>query len=226
MPFKGVVEFEVEGGREKGEGGGEEARGGTPFVAFDWLSGDKRAVRRALGVVGLSSAALFPTTLAENVALGSSSRLGDDGGAEAVRASPAFREACAAAGVDELAATLPRGMETVLSSSANLPSGAALRVAVARALLREPALLLVDDADAVAAALGEGSSSSSGEKGGGGGGGGGAARLGAAIARVLARGGTAVVVGSASVARARSLGLDPSLCEEVELRDGVLIARN
>lgn len=230
MPFKGVVEFEVEEGeKEKGEeeAGGEEGR--NPFVAFDWLSGDKRAVRRALGVVALNSAALFPTTLAENVALGSSSRLDDAAGAnaEAVRASPAFVEACAAAGVDELAAALPRGMDTVLSSSANLPSGAALRVAVARALLREPALLVVDDADAVAAALGEGSSSSSSGGGGksGSGGNGGAARLGVAIARVLARGGTAVVVGSASVARARSLGLDASLCEEVELRDGVLIAR-
>jgi ABC-type protease/lipase transport system fused ATPase/permease subunit len=113
-------------------------------------------------------------------------------------------------------------METVLTSGANLPAGAALRVALARALLREPALLLVDDADAVAAALG-------GEGGGGGGGdggGGGSARLGAAISQVLARGGTAVVVGGASVARARSLGLEASLCEEVELRDGVLVARN
>jgi hypothetical protein len=219
MPFKGVVEFEVEveeREEKKGEGGGAAE---NPFVAFDWLSGDKRAVRRALGVVGLSSAALFPTTLAENVALGnSSSSLGSS--AEARASSPAFREACAAAGVDELAATLPRGMETVLTSGANLPAGAALRVALARALLREPALLLVDDADAVAAALG-------GEGGGGGdGGGGGSARLGAAISQVLARGGTAVVVGGASVARARSLGLEASLCEEVELRDGVLVARN
>lgn len=214
MPFKGVVEFEVEE-REKGDE--------AAFVAFDWLSGDRRAVRRALGVVGLNSAALFPTTLAENVALGSSSSMDS---AEATRASPAFREACAAAGVDELAATLPRGMETLLSSNANVPSGAALRVALARALLRDPRLLLVDDADAVAAALGEGSSSGGEEKGRGRGQGGGTQRLGAAISKVLARGGTAMVVGGASVARARSLGLDASLCEEVELRDGVLVARN
>jgi len=206
MPFKGVVEFEVEEAGKKEEEAkdkGDASAKNSSFVAFDWLSGDKRAVRRALGVVALNSAALFPTTLAENVSLASAASSSSE-----EEHQEAFREACEVAAVDELAAALPpRGFETVLSSSAGLPDGAALRVALARALLRRPALLLVDDADGVAAALG------------------GAPRLGAALSKVLASGGTAVVVGGPSVARARSLGLDPALCEEVELSDGVLISR-
>ncbi len=96
-----------------------------------------RSLRRAIGVVS-PDAPLLRGSLGRNLRY------------RAMSASESELErVCRLCGVDAIAATLPRGLETQLGEGGReLPVGQRQRIALARALLGRPRLLLLDDVDA------------------------------------------------------------------------------
>ncbi|PNH12273.1 ABC transporter B family member 5 [Tetrabaena socialis] len=100
-------------------------------------------LRKCVSMVGV-----FRTTLEDNVAVAAPGRLVE---------GPDVRNACRAAGLHEEAISLKDGYFTMLGEGSGnaLSSAGLLRLAVARALLRRGALVLLEDADAFVEAVGE-----------------------------------------------------------------------
>jgi len=95
---------------------------------------DLTSYRRHVGIV-LQESFLYSATVRDNILFGD------------IRADDArFRSAVRLSGLEPLLEELPKGADTVLSEGGNLSAGQKQRIAIARAVIRDPQFLFLDEA--------------------------------------------------------------------------------
>ncbi|WIA17366.1 hypothetical protein OEZ85_014227 [Tetradesmus obliquus] len=119
---------------------------GWVWASFSWLKDDQQAARACMAMASVSAAGLFRTTVEDNVACASMQPV----------SCADVREACKQVGAHEFIMALPEGYRTLVGDgSGTIVSPALLlKLALARALVRRPRLLLLDDAEQFADAVG------------------------------------------------------------------------
>ena len=119
---------------------------GWKWATFSFRRDNVQLVRAGVGFVGVGCCGIFRTTVEDNIAVATTREV----------TSAEVREVCRRVGAHEELLQLPDGYATLVGEGSGhaLTQQMALRIGLARALIRRPRLLLVDHGDQIAEAVG------------------------------------------------------------------------